>query len=406
MKEPAWDRHRRPIARVGALAVIVVLALVVSGTGSASSRDNSPIKVGVIESFGGILASIGISEYNGIQTFVDQVNAKGGIKGHPLEIVKRDDNSDPATGIQQLRDLINDPSIVGVAGPTGSGITAATKPVAMAAQIPLVSSVSSGTLSYLPVTWWFRSYVADVEQTQRVLQFLSHQKVGKRAVKRVVLVHADDAFGQSAAAQYAKWQKSFHMSIVKDISYPATTTDPTIQIIQAKATKPDAYIIWDGTSTSRLALAVKALRAQGVGKKALVVLPEAAASDSFIAAAGNAANGCYYFAQFATNDPKPGPQTVFLNGYKKASGKVPDDNNLLGYAAIQILAQGISNALAAGTLTRASVREGIESIHNLQTAVGTVSYSAHGPYYHDPIKIKDVQMNVISNGKRLRVKTG
>lgn len=390
-------RRTSPLPRVGrwiAVSIAAGLAVAACGGGSSANSSGGPIRLGMIESFGGILAPNGLAQVNGINFFIDQVNAKGGLHGRKLEIVKRDDNSDPATGVQQIRDLINDPSVVGVVGPTGSGVVAAAKPVAEEAGITLVSSVSAAALSDPPRQWWFRSIPADVLQTQAIMNFIS-----KKGAKTAVIVHADDAFGQSGAANFQKYAANFGLSIVDNISYPGNTTDPTVQIIKAKNSNADAYIIWDGSSSARLALAVKTARQQGITNK-IIALPEAAAADAFIQAAGDAGNGCYFFSLMASEDPMSGPQKDFVEGYRAKHGSLPDDNVLLGYAAITMLAKGVDVALASGKkLDRTSVRDAMEQIRNFPTAIGTVNYSSKS---HDPIGLTEVEVNVVQNGKRVR----
>jgi len=54
------------------------------------------IKIGAIFSITGPAAFLGRPEANTVKMLVDQINAKGGIKGEKIEIIIKDSAGDPA----------------------------------------------------------------------------------------------------------------------------------------------------------------------------------------------------------------------------------------------------------------------------------------------------------------------
>jgi branched-chain amino acid transport system substrate-binding protein len=379
------------------LSIFVAICLVLSACGSDAedATIESGIKIGVIQSFTGPIAAIGFKKLDGAQFYFEQVNANGGINGIPVSLVKRDSATDPAVAIQAVHDLAGDPEIVVIIGPTASGIHKATKPVTDEIGIVQIGAVSAAVLSAeAPFDWWFRAYPADVLQNRGALYFLETQ-----GVKTIALITSDDGFGQSAADNFRAYAGDFGIEIVADEVYSPETTDPTIEIARAIQAGPDAYVIWDGTNPARVAQAVKTARLQGVVDE-IIMLPEGASGEAFLEAAGDAAEGTYFFSQFAGDDPLPGAQTEFVDAFKEAFNRVPDQE-ILGYIEAQIVHAAIEIALASEQgLTRESVRDAMESITDLDTAIGPINY---GPGKHDPQEEIDVQINQYQGGLRVRI---
>ncbi|HTE85849.1 MAG TPA: ABC transporter substrate-binding protein, partial [Dehalococcoidia bacterium] len=67
-----------------------------SSSSGAKAPSGSPIKLGVMADLNGTSAPVGSSIRLGTDLAVDQINAAGGINGHPLEVTFVDPKSDPA----------------------------------------------------------------------------------------------------------------------------------------------------------------------------------------------------------------------------------------------------------------------------------------------------------------------
>ena len=361
---------------------------------AATATLAQPIRIGAFLSVTGPAAFLGDPEQKTLEMYVERINAAGGIDGRKLELVRRNDNSDPAQAAKEIRGFAADDSIVGAVGPTGSAAVLAAKPVIESLKLPMVSSVSAAALSEPPVQWWFRSIAKDTQQTQGVMNFI--KSAGKT---KIGLLYATDPFGQSGAEQFKKEAPAMGLTITSAQSYPLDTTDPSVQVAKVQATHPDAYIIWDGTSEARLALALKTLKSQGSGD-APVLLPESATSSAFTKAAGAAANGAFYFAFLAPEDPKPGAQADFVKEWQATHDGLPDDSNAMGYAAMSVVVKGLTDlASAKKPITRENLRDAIQAIKGFDATTGTMNF---GPGKPDPIALSDVQINTIENGTTKR----
>ena len=87
-----------------------LVALAGAGRVRAASTgpDQNPVRIGCITSLGGPQDVLGRSILNGAQIAADQVNAKGGVGGRPLQIVAGDDHGNPERAVQLAQEMRRD----------------------------------------------------------------------------------------------------------------------------------------------------------------------------------------------------------------------------------------------------------------------------------------------------------
>src|ERR1700726_2166294 len=83
------------------LALAAATACALAAPGPANAAD--PVKIGVALSQTGNLADSAGPYFKGLDLWREQVNARGGLGGHPIEFVVYDDRSDPGTAARRWR---------------------------------------------------------------------------------------------------------------------------------------------------------------------------------------------------------------------------------------------------------------------------------------------------------------
>ena len=80
-----------------------------SGSATTSGQPTgSPILVGAICSCSGAYGPAFLGGEDAFKAWVQTVNASGGIEGHPVQLIEKDDGGTPATGITEINSLISD----------------------------------------------------------------------------------------------------------------------------------------------------------------------------------------------------------------------------------------------------------------------------------------------------------
>jgi branched-chain amino acid transport system substrate-binding protein len=83
-----------------------------SGGSSSSSLSGSPVKIGVVATLTGVQASSTAGAGTVASAWEKWVNANGGIKGHPVQVIVEDDAGDPAKGQAAGKKLLDSDNVI------------------------------------------------------------------------------------------------------------------------------------------------------------------------------------------------------------------------------------------------------------------------------------------------------
>nr|WP_306085272.1 ABC transporter substrate-binding protein [Pseudomonas sp. v388] len=104
-----------------------------------------PIKVGLVAALSGQSAKSGEALTRGLTMAINEVNAKGGVLGRPLELVRRDDESNPSKGMLAARELIQREKVTVLFGGLDTPVSLAIVPLANQMKIPFMGIWAAGT---------------------------------------------------------------------------------------------------------------------------------------------------------------------------------------------------------------------------------------------------------------------
>ncbi len=213
------------------------------------------VKIGVIHPVTGPLAEPGQACRAGAEMGAEEINAAGGIKalgGARLELLLGDTQSKPDVARPEAERLVNAGAQL-LMGAFSSGDSAAIVPVAQQRQIPFLIDISAAD----PITANVAKSVKDGQQKVQYVyrNFPTGSMFGQRAVqfmgdifreagvapKRVVLMYANDLFGQVQARSFQAAHKAAGPAwdIVEVIPWPEPPADLSTEVARLKAAKPD-----------------------------------------------------------------------------------------------------------------------------------------------------------------------
>lgn len=169
-------------------------------TASLLGCNNVPdvIKIGVAQPLSGNLAPQGNDLLNGVKLAVDELNKAGfKVKGKPvtLEIVAVDDRSNPETGKEVAKQLV-DAGVVAVIGHLNSGVSIPAAPIYAASGIAQLAISTNPKYTALNLPTTFRIVANDTLQAKAIGSFAANQLNGTK----FALVDDGTPYGKDLAA--------------------------------------------------------------------------------------------------------------------------------------------------------------------------------------------------------------
>ena len=126
------------------LAGISTAALALSAPFDLAQAQET-IKVGLVAALSGQSAKSGEAITRGLSIAIDEVNAAGGINGKKLELVSRDDESNPGKGLLAARELVQREKVAVLFGGLDTPVSLAIVPFANQAKVPFMGVWAAGT---------------------------------------------------------------------------------------------------------------------------------------------------------------------------------------------------------------------------------------------------------------------
>ncbi len=360
-------------------------------TAAAAAPTGDPIVIGAIVSATGPGAALGEQERNTLKMQQDLINAAGGVLGRPLEIVIEDDKSDPKEAVTAANKLLQQDKAVALIASTISSSTLAVKEIAAQKGVPQMAMAAANDITDKPpFEWIWRTPQKDALAVERALGYIANTL----KLKKIAVLHDENAFGSSGNAEIAKQAPSFGLEVVATESYKTNDTDMTAQLTKIKGSDPEVLIVW-GTNPGP---ALVAKNMKQLGMTIPYVGSHGIANQTFIKLAGDAAEGVVFPAgrllvPSSITDPSQKAVTdKFISDYQAAYGSPP--NPFAGYAfeAITILADAIKRA---GSTDAAAIQAALDSTTGFPGPDGLYNYSKTN---HDGLVASDMIMVKIQGG--------
>jgi branched-chain amino acid transport system substrate-binding protein len=346
-------------------AAIAALALAsTSCVGSAGGSDDDTLKIGAVLSLTGEYAASAEYVEEGYEYWVDEVNADGGIDGRKVELVVRDDQSDPATAANLARSLVEQEGVEFILGPYGSGATDTMAATLESLQVPMLGTIASDSEIWerRDLNWTFQAFPSSDYDHEAFLHVAE-----ENGMDRITIVYEESGFSINAA-EWAKQQAESAGMTVQALSYPADSQDFSSIVTKAKAFGPDALSM--GGYYEPSILLTKEMMAQGFHVDLYHFIQSADGVTQ--EALGDNVEGIMGRSSWEPQLKTPG-NDEFTAGYQKMFGRAPSYHSAAAYAAGEVA----KAALEAGGGDADAVREFLAS-ESVDTVMGTYQVNDAG----------------------------
>jgi branched-chain amino acid transport system substrate-binding protein len=225
----------------GLSALLIACALIWSNV--AHTAD--PIRIGMSMALTGGVAPIGKQVLTALQIWRDDINAKGGLLGRPVELVFYDDQSNPVNIPQIYTKLIEVDKVDLLIGPYATNMVVPAIPVLMQFKKTTIGILANAANRKFHYDQYFSMLPTGPEPEKAFSRgFFELAAEAKPRPKTVAIVAADAEFAQNAADGARQTIKEIGgFEIVSDRNYPPSTTDFTPIIRAVKALNPDIVYV-------------------------------------------------------------------------------------------------------------------------------------------------------------------
>ena len=346
----------RPAVLVGLAGLAAAAVSVVGAPGVAGAPAGSvdPIVIAVEAPLTGSQSSNGKDMLRGVKLAVAQQNARGGVLGRPVQIVRIDDRADADYALPSVDKAVA-AGAVAVIGPYNSSVGVINLSAYLEAGIvPLRMTSATATEGFGATTQPMVSQTSPVE-----IPYLA-----SIAKNRVVMLVDPSSYTTTVANQTGKGLEKRGIDVVQIMLDP-TASSYDDAVAEALALDPD--VVYSSTYYPEGTKIAQALAAANTTAKCFMNL--ANVDNAFVSEVGvGIAQSCAYSGVPAAGQ-FPGAET-YVAQYKAAFGKQPDVWGSFTYDSALVLFDAMERA---GTTRFAELTAAVLATKGLKGATGTIS---------------------------------
>jgi branched-chain amino acid transport system substrate-binding protein len=358
----------------------IAAALVACGPGGdkgGSAGGAEPIRVGHVASLTGDTATFGQSTERGMRMALEEINAKGGALGRPLELLSEDDRSVTEEARTAAQKLLQRDRVVALLGEIASSRSLAAAPEAQRAKVPMISPGSTNPKVTEVGDYIFRACFIDPFQGTVMARFAAEElKVKKVAI----LFDFKQDYSVGLADYFRDTFKKMGGEIVADERYTSGDIEFRAQLTTIRAAKPEAIFV-PGYYTE---LGLIAKQARELGIDVPLLGGDGWDSEKTLEIGGQAVEGYYFSTHYAADSDSPKVRD-FVARYKQKYSETPDAMAALGYDTAGILADALTRA---GDTDGAKLRDAIAGTKDYDGVTGKISIDAARNARKDAVVLK------------------
>ncbi|MEA4928262.1 MAG: ABC transporter substrate-binding protein [Candidatus Limiplasma sp.] len=351
------------------VAIILTLALLASFALPALAEDT--IKIGGIACLTGPAAMYGVGVKNGVDLYISELNAAGGINGQQVEVLWEDSEASPDKAANAYNKLVQNDGVCAILGPVVSSTTDAVADLAAADGIPLITA--SATAYYITTDRpsVFRTCFLDPFQGKVMADFTQQEL---KATKVAAMYKNGDEYSVGLKDAFVTEAKALGMEVVAEEASADKDVDYKTQLTNIKNAGAEViFLAYYGdvaslilTQANELGMSVKFTGGDGISNITDSINDKALLANM-------------YYSDHFTNSADSDIVKSYLAGYQAMYGEAPAISfSATAYDAAKVLCGAIA---AAGSTEPDAIVAAIKA-SSTDGVTGTITFDDH----NDPIK--------------------
>lgn len=251
------DYQRTQFRSVKLISRIVLVGIVCL---SAMSHAQDTVKIGLVAALSGQSAKSGEAITRGLTIAINEINASGGVMGKPIELISRDDESNPGKGLTAARELVQREEVVALIGGLDTPVSFAIVPFVNQMKVPFVGPWAAGTgitVNGAEENYVFRVSAVDEYVDEAITEYL----ITRFDAKKPGMILINNPWGESNERGLTKALAKRGMEHAGIEKFESTDIDVTPQLTRLKNAGADSLFLVANVAPS--AQVVKSLDRMG-----------------------------------------------------------------------------------------------------------------------------------------------
>jgi branched-chain amino acid transport system substrate-binding protein len=328
----------------------------------APVRAQQDFKIGIVMSLTGGFAGPARDSMDGTEAWMKV----RGLPGRKIVLTTLDDETNGVSAANAFRRLAGDPDIhlIYLFVPSSSAL--AVKTLASEFKVPIISSGAADTLGVPPDPYLFK-----VAPAVRDFMIQLAQYARRKGYRKLAMLEANDAYGQSEIANMRKLAPEYGIELVAVETLGVEDTNYNAQLTRIRAANPD--VLYGGATGRAAILSFKQIKQLGLTMPLIMGQPVVA--KPFFEGIGGAevADGLIVPIQLGTFGSKVGGDSGKLYAeLEKGLGRKAVYFNTFGFDVGLIAEAGVGNSDGS----RQGIRNALEELKGMPAVNGPVTYTA------------------------------
>ncbi len=306
---------------------------------SFASHAAEPIKIGDVNSYTS-QAAFTIPYRNGLKLAVDEINAKGGVLGRPIELLTRDDGGKPEEALRAASELVLNERVAVLTGTFASNVGLAVSDFAKEQKIPFIAAEALSDA----LTWERGNrYAFRIRSSTYMQAAMLAEEAAKLPAKRWAIIAPNYEFGHSVSESFKQLLKRAKPDVefVTEQFSPIGRIDAAAVSQVVAAAKPEA--IFNATFGPDLVRLVREGNNRDLFSGVSVVSVMTGQPEFLDPLKAEAPKGWIVTGYPYDLIDKP-EHKAFLAAYEKAYNDYPRAGSLSGYTTVKVFAAAVEKA--------------------------------------------------------------
>jgi branched-chain amino acid transport system substrate-binding protein len=320
--------------------------------GAAMAQARSPIKIGLLLPYTGVLNIQGTETTRGVELYLSKVGLKAG--GREIQLLKEDDEAKPDVGLTKVKKLVERDRVDFVMGPVHSGVALAIRGYIHEQSVPLIVPVAI-TRDLTAPGMASPSIFRVIDNTDQSNFPMGTWVMKNTKYRKFIVIASDFVAGRHSAEAFIAGYRAAGGEIVKEIYPPFGTADFAPFLSQAIGVQADAVWAWfAGADAIRF---VKQYKEFGLTDRFPLLGYNTIVDDVILPAIGDTAIGIVSVGAYsaAINTPE---NKAFVQEYDQHHKVWPTRYSESGYVSAQLIVAAIE-ALKGNLDDKGKVREAL-----------------------------------------------